>query len=321
MPGISVALLRPLAELLGRAGADPGAFLVEVGVDDAMAPNAYVAPERVDRALARIAGELGDGAFGLTLARLSTARPLGIFGHLVWLSGTVRDALTRGVRFFTMVSRRTELALDEVGAIATLRQRPVDPAVPRGRILTELPFATLALRAREATGGAFAVRAVRFTHAGTATAAYADVFRAPVTFGAPVDELELDRAQLDLPLASADPIVAETLEARVAQLTAAPAASPIAERVRGAVAALVARPISPELVARRLGISARTLRRQLEHDGVTLRALVDEVRRARAEALLAAGTSVKETAFAVGFSEASAFSRAYKRWTGRAPRG
>ena len=73
-------------------------------------------------------------------------------------------------------------------------------------------------------------------------------------------------------------------------------------------------------IARDLGISARTLRRNLEQEGTSLRALVDDVRRERADELLATGTPVKEIAFVLGFSETSAFSRAYKRWTGRPPK-
>ncbi|CAN5747268.1 AraC family transcriptional regulator [soil metagenome] len=322
--GISVALLRPLSELLGRLDVDPARFLSALGVDETMPPNTYVAADRVDDQLAAIATQRADPAFALTLARAATVRPLGLFGHMVWLSGTVRDALTRAAKFYAVVTRRTTLTLDESdGAIATLRMHPVTRTVKRGRILTEFPFASLALRAREATGGAFVLRAVRFTHPGEATPAYAEVFGAPVTFGGPHDEIELTASQLDLRLAGADPITSAALEAKVAQLTASGSGrSAFVEKVRRAIAThLDHQPeLSPTAIARSLGISARTLRRHLEQEGLTLRTALDDVRRERADELLAAGTSVKEIAFALGFSEPSAFSRAYKRWTGVAPR-
>lgn len=317
--GISVALLRPLAELLGRLDVDPARFLARLGVDDAMEPNSYVDAAGVDAALAEIADRRRDPAFALTLARTALARPLGLFGHLVWLSGTVRDALARAVKFYGMVTRRTTLALDDSGPVATLRMVPVSRTAARGRILTEFPFANLALRARDATGGRFAPRAVRFTHAGEALPIYAEVFGAPVTFGARTDELEVDTAQLDLRLASADPLTAAAIETRVAQLTSGAPHGAFVAKVRAVLAENLAS--TPAEVARRLGISARTLRRHLEQEGLTLRATLDAVRRERADALLAAGTSVKEVAFALGFSEPSAFSRAYKRWTGTAPKG
>jgi AraC-like DNA-binding protein len=317
--GISVAFLRPLSELLGQLAVDPAEFLASVDVDAAMPPNRYVAATRVDRALAGIAERRNDPAFALTLARVAAERPLGLFGHMVWLSGSVRDALTRAVKFWAMVSRRSTLAFDE--RVAIVRQCPVGDEA-RGRILTEYPFASLALRAREVTGGAFALRAVRFSHAGEASAAYADVFRAPVTFGAPFDELEVDPAQLDLRLATSDPITSAALEAKVSQLIdETPERDPFIDRVRRAAAENFEQAASLAVIAKRLGISARTLRRHLEQHGVTLRGVVDRVRRERADQLLAAGMSVKEIAYALGFSEPSAFSRAYKRWTGKAATG
>ncbi len=278
-----------------------------------MAPNTYVTASEVDRVLAEIAAERGDPAFALTLARTAAARPLGLFGHLIWLSGTVRDALERAVKFYVVVTRRTVLRLDEDRGIATIRQVPAFPAIPRGRILTEFPFASLAMRARTATDGKFAVHAVRFAHAGEVTAAYDEVFEAPVRFDAKEDAIEIAIDKLGLPLVSSDPITSAAIEAKIAQLTAAAPADPFLDRVRRAGDG------SPAAIAKALGISERTLRRQLAQHGTTLRGITDDAHRARADALLAAGKTVKEVAFELGFSEPSAFSRAYKRWTGKAP--
>ncbi|MEP6859032.1 MAG: AraC family transcriptional regulator ligand-binding domain-containing protein [Deltaproteobacteria bacterium] len=315
--GLSVALLRPLAELLGRLDLDPRSFLAALEIDDASAPDAYVAGDRVDRLLEDIAAQRGDPAFGLTLARAAVVRPLGLFGHMVWLSGTVHDALDRAVKFYSVVTHRATLELEARGPITVLHQHRV-PGVTRGPILTEFLFASFALRARAATGERFALRAVRFAHEREPTPEHADVFRAPLAFGAPSDELELETAQLALPLISADPITSAALEAQVATLTAT-GRTTFVDRVRRAAAVNLAAASLPA-ISQALGISARTLRRQLEHDGTTLRSLVDALRRERADHLLAAGVAAKEIAFELGFSEPSAFSRAYKRWTGRTPK-
>jgi AraC-like DNA-binding protein len=326
--GISVALLQPLAELLGRLEPsgqpprriDPRQFLADLELDDAAAPDTYVPAERVDRLLDDMAMRRGDPTFSLTLARAAVIRNLGLFGHMVWLSGTVRDALVRAVKFYAMVTRRTTLTLDETGSITTLRQHAV-AGIRRGAILTEFPFVSLALRARQATGDRFAVRAVRFRHASDHADAYRAVFGAPVTFGAPADEVEIDTVQLELPLASADPITAAALEGTIAGLTASAVRSPFIDRVRRAAAGMLADNPSLETVGKQLGISGRTLRRHLANEHTSLRVVLDEVRRERADELLGRGIAVKEIAFQLGFSEPSAFSRAYKRWTGRAPQG
>jgi AraC-like DNA-binding protein len=320
--GNSVLLLRPLAVVLTRLGADGARFLVEVGVDAATGPEAYVPTTRVDRALQSIATERGDETFGLTMAHEAVVRPLGLFSHLVWLSGTLRDALTRAARFYSVVTQRSTLTLESVeeGRVAAFTQRLLAGA-ERGDILTDFAFGSLVLRARAATDGRFRPRGMRFAHGARVSARYEALFEAPVSFDAPADELTLDASQLDLPLASADPVTAAAIEVQVRQFDAKGGASrPFGEHVRAAVRVeLQSGQPSLVTVARQLGMGVRALRRRLDEDGLSLRAVVESVRHDRATDLLAAGASIKEVAFLLGFSEPSAFSRAYKRWTGRPP--
>jgi len=322
--GNSVILLRPLAAVLARLGVDGERFLADVGVDADTPADAYVANEKVDRALETLAAGRGDETFGLTIAREAVARPpLGLFGHLVWLSGTLRDALVRAARFYSLVTRRATLELAVSDGVATFTQRLLTGA-RRGNILTEYMFASLVLRARTAVGDPFRVRAMRFAHGVRSAAPYEALFEADVTFdagGSGADELRLDASLLDLPLSSADPFTAAAIEAQVTLLRALdPEPDPRADPVRSAVK-MELRSGRPSLasVARRLGLGGRALRRQLEEDGLSLRAIVASVRRDRASELLTDGASVKQVAFELGFSEPSAFSRAYKRWTGRPP--
>ena len=73
-------------------------------------------------------------------------------------------------------------------------------------------------------------------------------------------------------------------------------------------------------VARRLGLSARSLHRRLADDGLSFRTLTEVTRKELAEGLLRDERySLSEIAFLTGFSEQSAFNRAFKRWIGRSP--
>ncbi len=75
-----------------------------------------------------------------------------------------------------------------------------------------------------------------------------------------------------------------------------------------------------DTVARKLGISRQTLFRRLKAEGMTFEQVHDELRHKLAPHYLAGKkVSVNETAYLVGFSEAAAFSRAFKRWTGASP--
>ena len=76
-----------------------------------------------------------------------------------------------------------------------------------------------------------------------------------------------------------------------------------------------------EVIARELGLSRPSLARRLKAEGSTYEGVRDALRRKLAVFYLdSARATVNETAALLGFSEASAFSRAFKRWTGRSPR-
>jgi AraC-like DNA-binding protein len=74
-----------------------------------------------------------------------------------------------------------------------------------------------------------------------------------------------------------------------------------------------------ERIAQRCGVAERTLRRRLAEAGTSYRELVDDIRRDRALLLLDHGLSITELAQQLGFSDATAFARAFRRWTGETP--
>ncbi len=72
--------------------------------------------------------------------------------------------------------------------------------------------------------------------------------------------------------------------------------------------------------ARTLGMTTRTLQRRLQEEGTTFRAVLDEVGLEGARRVQATATTSRALAASLGFSEAAAFHRAFKRWTGTTPR-
>jgi AraC-like DNA-binding protein len=320
--GLSVAMLRPLAGLLGRLVGEAGAFLAALGIDDTTSAQTMVAGATVDQLLDAIATRRRDPTLGLTLAEASLAQPFGIFGHAVALSGTLRESCSRAIRFYGAITRRVALALETVDECqVALRQRATS-ATGYSVMLSEFASAMFTLHARRATNGAFALTAVRFSHACRAdsSAAYERVFAAPVTFDAPITELVFDAELLDARLSTNDPITSEVLETKLASVMAVAGRSGFVSRIRCIAATDSGRSITLSGVASELATSTRTLRRQLADEGWSFTRLVDDIRRERADELLASGVSAKEIAFTLGFSHPSAFSRAYRRWAGRSLR-
>jgi AraC-like DNA-binding protein len=75
-----------------------------------------------------------------------------------------------------------------------------------------------------------------------------------------------------------------------------------------------------KIVANKLNMSRHTLYRKLKKEGVSFQSLAEDVRQAEAKRHLEENSvSISEVAYLLGFSELSAFSRAFKRWTGESP--
>jgi len=74
-----------------------------------------------------------------------------------------------------------------------------------------------------------------------------------------------------------------------------------------------------DLVAKRLGLTGRSLQRRLKDEGTSFQTVREEVRRELARRYLDDGLAIAEISFLLGFSEPSAFFRAFKRWTGETP--
>jgi len=97
------------------------------------------------------------------------------------------------------------------------------------------------------------------------------------------------------------------------------AVSCVSSEVRELLRLADGRRVSQEAVAARLAMSTRCLRQQLSAEGISFRQLAQEVQLERAQAMLGAGATVQETTWRLGYSDAAAFSRAFKQWTGQRP--
>lgn len=142
------------------------------------------------------------------------------------------------------------------------------------------------------------------------------------TYDARYTRLTFSHEDWARPLVGANLRLQATLEAHANELLReASQAQGFGSRVR-AVIAQILRDGEPRIsdVARQLGMTARTLQRRLQDEALGFTALVDEARLQLARRYLAdESLSISEVSFALGYSEPSAFTRAFKRWSGLAP--
>ncbi|SHG10529.1 AraC family transcriptional regulator [Streptoalloteichus hindustanus] len=161
-------------------------------------------------------------------------------------------------------------------------------------------------------------------------AEYDLIFGCPQEFGAPRTAVSFAAAHLDRPVLQDEASLAGFLHRSPADLLARrdydrTVGARVHTLLARAVRAGAASPSGPGLpgldeVAARLSVSPQTLRRQLREEGAAFSRIKDQVRRDAAVAALVAGReSIEELALRLGFSEASAFHRAFRRWTGASP--
>lgn len=258
--------------------------------------------------------------------RLAASVPFGAYDvvdYLVFSCDRVRDGLERLARYFATVTQVVSLHVEDHG-VDEVRLVIRDVTGMRGtfRFAAEYTASITARRLREGTGGRCQVRAAVFEHAGADEAELERALGFPVRFGRPFTGLVLSRDAAELPFERRDPVLRRVLEDHARDLDArlVPLEPTVAAIRRAVERELAGGDARVATVARRLGTTARTLQRRLAEDGVTYQQILDEARRQAAERYLRGSSlAIAEIAYLLGYSEPSAFHRAFRRWTGVAP--
>lgn len=189
--------------------------------------------------------------------------------------------------------------------------------------LTESAFAMMICMPEYKGHKSFA-KAVHFTHAEPSDRSeYERILKSPVLFGCKWNAILLDAKFMSLKLPKSDKytfgIFSERANALLESLKKV-------STIRGQVEALLipilhTGALSMESIAEALGLGRQTLYRKLKAEGTSYEKLLDELRHKMALHYLSGKkVSVNQTAYLTGYSEPSAFSRAFKRWTGESPK-
>ena len=256
------------------------------------------------------------------------ASTFGPLGFALMSSPTLGDAANLAFRFldlsFTFTVPSARLDGDQVVVAVDDRDLPADV----GRFLVERDLTAIWTVLREIAGGRPRPTSVTLPLAPggpTDPADHRTVFGVRPRWSdvGSRAELRLDASWFGLTLPQASPHAFALAEALCHALVS-PRRSRhgITEHVRVVMAQRLADGAPMAEVAAALGLSERSLRRHLAEVGTGYRALLEEVRRSVAEELLAdPALAVEDVARRLGYAEATSFGAAYRRWTGRTPRG
>ena len=312
-----------------QKGADRTALLARAGLSLAsLEDHDGRLPFETYLALMRAAQDLcGDPALALHFGEAVDLAELSIVGLIMNASATMGDAFAQMQRFGRL-TLETEGLSDGPRFALTARDGQLwmvdtraDPnSFPE---LTEGAFARLVCGPRRFLPEPHVLE-VQFTHPAPAwRAEYDRIFQCPVTFSSGWNAMRLDPRIATWPVALQPRYVFGVLTRRADGLLQELEDQ---KTVRGRVEAVLlpllhTGEVGADAVARALGFSRQTLFRKLKTEGATFKQVLDALRHRMAlRYLTGARASVNETAYLVGFSEPAAFSRAFKRWTGKSPR-
>lgn len=325
----SVPAALPAGHLEAAAafGLDAAALRTAAGLraEDLQDPDARIPLARHLALWEAIAATPGTGEFGFWLGRAVDVRSLGVVGYAMLHAPDVRGAFRCLSRFQRLVNDVVSPIIEEADDLVVFR-RAEPPRVARiVPLAAATPVGTLTLVSQLSGMPPERVAAleVAFQHAPPRNAArYAEVLRCPVSFNAAELRIVLPRALFDHPLKRADPGLFSYLERHARELESQLADTrTLAARVSQVVLeTLDAGEPDQSEIARRLALSDRTLQRRLRDEGTTFAAVVDGLRLELARSYLDdPKLAVFEVAFLLGYSEPSAFNRAFRRWTKQTP--
>jgi AraC-like DNA-binding protein len=316
---------RILWRMLKRNGVDPGCVFREARLDPALMddPRGRYPIENVRAAWLEGIRLIPDPCFGLQAAGVWRPTDFHALGYAFLASRTLRIALERIVRYNTVVDPVIHFRDELDDRVLRLTYHSDRPDLPDPPVRENARWAAILGMCREIYGSDLDPIEAAFTHdAPSCRGDFFGLFRCSIHFNAPVSRLVFDRAQMERPLPADNQELALAsdgiLRAYVDDLQHD---GDLISRVKAAVIDhLPSGAPSAELIAKDLYLSPRTLQRRLAEENISYSRLLETVRRELAEQYVSdPARSLSEISFLLGFSELSAFSRAFKRWTGQAP--
>ncbi len=317
---VSVAYLRALLDYVQARGQDPAPMLwaCQMNLEDR---DGRVTEAAAAALFDRAAELLKDPHLGLHAGEHIRPGHYGALGYVAMNCATLGEALDCLRRYQSLVIDLGGVELEAQDEALVLSWQP-ESAAPY-RQLAEFNLAGLLTFTRWMAGSQSHPDWIALAYPPPAdTREHRRVFACELRFDAPCYRLALPQRWLAAPLIQPDPAMRE-LVARLAdqQLLQLPRSDDLLARTRALIARrLKTPPVELDWIAAQLATSARSLQRRLAEADLRFNQLVDEVRRELAEGYLRnPAMNLTDIAFLLGYSEQSAFQRAFKRWTRQTP--
>jgi len=311
--------VRGMLRVLPQLGYDLDALLARAGLkrEDVENPEANISPSACAAVFAAAREQQQVRNLALQLAVRTPIGVTPLLDYMIVSSNTVGEGLHRLARFLRLVNPRIRLAVDEAS-------NPVRVVVERahGAFEVELTVSLSVLRLKRETGGRLQPLHASFKHEPDDIVEYSTVLGCPIRVRASWDGWALSKTAMTLPLERGEPALAIWLERQANDVLARlPADGDIRDEVRSALSSQITTgDVRLGVIARRMATTPRTLQRRLSRVGTSFETLCDDARKQAAYTYLSDTTlTIAEVTYLLGYSEPTAFHRAFRRWYGATP--
>lgn len=312
-----------IPDLLQRFGCDVSSVLAQT----ALPPDIFAHPDQIisyldaGRLLDDCATATGCAHFGLLVGQGCSMAGLGLVGHAARAATDVSEALRTLVRFLPLFDRGAAISIRLDGDDAHITYGILAGAMRGAAQAYDLSLMIAFNTLKELCGSCWSPSVVTLPHAAPADVrSYRSLFGTQVSFDAWEAALVFDRFWLTRPLAHSTDAERLRLLGHAARIEAMLDVTTSEQVRRQLRASLPAQWLSENDVATQLHMTNRTLRRRLEDEGTHFRGIVEQLRYATArEFLQASRLECVDIALLLGYSDASALSRAFQRWSGQSP--
>jgi AraC-like DNA-binding protein len=314
-PTFSAGAARGILAALGRLGHDVPSLLSVTGIrpSDLDDPDARIPCEAMGALFCVARQRLPTPNLGLRMAQETPLGAYPLLDYLIVTSSTVGEGMRRFARHASLIGAPLHVDVREDETPIRVVIDNLDP---------EYTIALAVLHLRRETAGALRFEYVSLMREPDDRATFEATLGCPVRVSAAWSGFALSAEAWHLPLRRRDPVLQGVLESHAAEVLARiPSGDDVATELRRVLARRVAGgDTRVTAVARDLATSVRTLQRRLAEAGLSYQELLDRSRCEAAERHLRdPSLSISEIAWLLGYSEASAFHRAFKRWQGVSP--
>ena len=300
--------------------------LITANAVDAEGLNPSVPVSTYFQVFDRIAKLLNDEDVGLKIYRDMDWADLGIIGFAYKSAATVFDAVKTRNRFYRLAIQNSTIAtfdVTEAGRL-TYTYSVLDSSLPVSRHDNDLDLSGVVYLVRDLSGEKdWCPKEVRFSHESPeACDEYEATFGCPISFNAPECFMEFPEETASLKVIGGDQRLYSILDSQLQRLNADVNTDDDTKwNVQEAVARELCNGVPAiEGIASELGMSSRSLQRRLADADSSFRSVIDDTRKRLACRYLDfTDYALVEIAFLLGYTELSAFIRAFRRWTGQTP--